>query len=102
MESPLINGQVSPWVQRIGEIVSPTIDANEVLAPIHDRMPVILPRSAYYLWLDPGIHAPKRLEPLLVPFPAEAMEAYPVSRLVNDPRNDVAECVKPLRENSGK
>jgi putative SOS response-associated peptidase YedK len=42
-----------------------------VLAPIHDRMPVILPRSAYDLWLDPSVHDPKRLEPLLVPFPAE-------------------------------
>jgi putative SOS response-associated peptidase YedK len=68
-------------------------DANEVLAPIHDRMPVILPRSSYDLWLNPGIHDPKRLEPLLVPSPTEQMEAYPVSRLVNDPGNDVAECI---------
>jgi putative SOS response-associated peptidase YedK len=74
-----------------------TTDANEVLAPIHDRMPVILPRSAYDLWLDPSVHDPKRLEPLLVPFPADQMEAYPVSRLVNDPGNDVPECMAPVR-----
>ena len=73
-----------------------TTDANEVLAPIHDRMPVILSRSAYDLWLDPGIHDPKRLEPLLVPIPAELMEAYPVSRLVNDPGKDVPECIQSI------
>jgi putative SOS response-associated peptidase YedK len=69
-------------------------DANEVLAPIHDRMPVILPRSAYDLWLDPAVHDPKRLEPLLMSFSAEAMEVYPVSRLVNHPGNDVPECIQ--------
>ncbi len=70
-----------------------TTGANEVLAPIHDRMPVIIPRSAYDLWLDPNMHDPKRLEPLLVPFPNDQMEAYPVSKLVNDPVNDVPECI---------
>ena len=73
-----------------------TTEANELLAPIHDRMPVILPRSAYDLWLDPGIHDPRRLEPLLVPFPADEMEAYPVSRVVNDPANEVPECIRPI------
>ena len=62
-----------------------TTDANEVLAPIHDRMPVIVPRSAYDLWLDPAVKDPNRLQPLLVPFPTDEMEAYPVSRLVNRP-----------------
>ncbi len=73
-----------------------TTDANELLAPIHDRIPVILPRAAYDLWLDPGVHDPKRLAPLLVPFPADEMEAYPVSRLVNDPENDVPACLQPI------
>lgn len=72
-----------------------TTDANELLAPIHDRMPVILTREHYDLWLDPEIHDPKKLLPLLVPFPADGMEAYPVSRLVNDPENDVPECIRP-------
>ena len=74
-----------------------TTDANEVLAPIHDRMPVILPRSAYDLWLDPRVHDPKRLQHLLVPFAADEMEAYPVSRLVNDPENDLPDCVQPIK-----
>ena len=73
-----------------------TTGANAVLAPIHDRMPVILPRSAFDLWLDPDMHDPKRLEPLLVPYSAEPMESYPVSRLVNDPVNDVPECIQPI------
>ena len=71
-----------------------TTDANEVLAPIHDRMPVIVPRSAYDLWLDLAVKDPKRLQPLLVPFPTDEMEVYPVSRLVNDPGNDVPECMR--------
>ncbi len=73
-----------------------TTGANTVLAPIHDRMPVILPRSAYGLWLDPGMHDPKQLEPLLVPYPDEPMESYPVSKLVNDPVNDVPECIRSI------
>lgn len=73
-----------------------TTNANEVLAPIHDRMPVILPRSGYDIWLDPSVHDPKQLEPLLSRFPADEMEAYPVNRLVNDPANDLPECISPL------
>jgi len=73
-----------------------TTDANELLAPIHDRMPVIIPKEHYDLWLDPAIHDLKRLEPLLVPFPADETEAYPVSRLVNDPQNDLPECIEPI------
>jgi putative SOS response-associated peptidase YedK len=73
-----------------------TTGANDLLAPIHDRMPVILSRDHYDLWLDPRIHDPKRLEPLLVPFPADEMEAYPVSRLVNDPTNDMPACTQPI------
>jgi putative SOS response-associated peptidase YedK len=71
-----------------------TTEANELMAPIHDRMPVIVPESAYDLWLDTVVKDPGKLQPLLVPFPAEEMEAYPVSTLVNNPRNDVEECMK--------
>jgi putative SOS response-associated peptidase YedK len=62
----------------------------------NDRVPVILSRSAYDLWLDPGIHDPNRLEPLLVPISAELIEAYQVGRLVNDTGNDVSECIRPI------
>jgi putative SOS response-associated peptidase YedK len=73
-----------------------TTEANELMAPIHDRMPVIVPRSAYDLWLDPAVKDPQRLQALLVPFPAGEMDAYPVSTLVNRPANDVAQCTEPV------
>jgi hypothetical protein len=49
------------------------------------------------LWLDPRVHDPKRLQHLLVPFAADEMEAYPVSRLVNDPENDLPDCIQPIK-----
>ncbi|QDV35659.1 SOS response-associated peptidase [Tautonia plasticadhaerens] len=72
-----------------------TGEPNEVVALIHDRMPVIVPESAYEHWLDPDVQDPKRLQGLLVPCPSEEMEAYPVSTLVNSPSNDVERCVEP-------
>ncbi len=72
-----------------------TIEPNELMAPIHNRMPVILPPTAYAQWLDPAPQTPDRLLPLLKPFPADAMTAHPVSALVNSPANDRAELVVP-------
>jgi putative SOS response-associated peptidase YedK len=60
-----------------------TTDANAVTAPIHDRMPVILPREAEDTWLQDGPLDPVMIEQLLRPYPAEEMEAYPVSTNVN-------------------
>lgn len=65
-----------------------TTEPNSLMAPIHDRMPVILPRRAYDRWLDPNEVRTGALQDLLVPYPAEEMMAYPVSRLVNSPSND--------------
>jgi len=72
-----------------------TCTANGVLAPIHDRMPVIVPREARDAWLAPGEDA-STLASVLRPYPDEALEAYAVSRLVNSPRNDAPECILPL------
>ena len=58
-------------------------------------MPVIVPSEHYDLWLNPAVHDPKLLEPLLVPFPGREMEAYEVGRHVNDPDNDDPECIRP-------
>jgi putative SOS response-associated peptidase YedK len=55
-----------------------TTDANELLRPINPRMPVILDRKDFELWLDPT--DPRRLRPLLKPYPAEKMVAEPVRR----------------------
>ena len=68
---------------------------NELMAKIHNRMPVILPAGPRDRWLDPAADEAE-LRGLLIPLPAEDLEAYEVSPLVNSPRNDSPECVKPL------
>ena len=73
-----------------------TTAANSVLAPIHDRMPVILPVGEYDRWLDPSLKNPDSLAPLLVPFPPEEMIAFPVNSRVNAPSNDDKGCIAPL------
>ena len=73
-----------------------TTVANAVLSTIHDRMPVILPRAEYARWLDPALQNTDSLAPLLAPFPAEDMLAFPVSPRVNIPTVDDQECMAPL------
>ena len=75
-----------------------TTDANERVAPIHDRMPAILAPPDYALWLDPAVHEPERLLPLLQPCPAGWIDLHPVSRRVNDVRCDDARLIEPERE----
>jgi len=69
---------------------------NELTAIIHNRMPVILHPREYAQWLDPQPQTPDQLKPLIKPFPAEFMNAYPVSQLVNTPANDTPELVLPV------
>lgn len=73
-----------------------TTTPNELLAEIHDRMAVILPRQAYADWLDPAERSPDELSRLLKPYPASEMTIYPVSTLVNSPKNDSPECITPM------
>jgi putative SOS response-associated peptidase YedK len=73
-----------------------TTEPNELMAPIHNRMPVILPQNTWSQWLDPAPQSPERLQTLLLPYPAAEMEAYPVSTLVNSPANDREECILPV------
>jgi len=65
-----------------------TTTANEALAPLHDRMPVILPESSWDAWLDPGFDNVGALKSFLGPCPADQLRAYPVSSRVNNVRND--------------
>jgi putative SOS response-associated peptidase YedK len=65
-----------------------TTTPNAVMAPIHNRMPVILPESAWEQWLDPDEQDVDALSKLLVPAPPELLEAYPVSTNVNSARNN--------------
>jgi putative SOS response-associated peptidase YedK len=73
-----------------------TTDPNELMTTIHNRMPVILNPANYDEWLDTAPRAPESLQPLIRPFPAEAMSAYPVSTMVNKPEVDRAELVVPV------
>ncbi len=65
-----------------------TATPNELLQPLHHRMAVILPPSAYDLWLDPSVQDVEQLQPLLRPYLVEEMTAYLVSTRVNNPAND--------------
>jgi putative SOS response-associated peptidase YedK len=73
-----------------------TTEPNELMATLHNRMPVILHSNTYTQWINPTPQSPDRLQNLLVPYPTEEMEAYPVSTLVNSPGNDRAECILPM------
>lgn len=73
-----------------------TGEPNELVGRIHDRMPVILPEDVWDTWLDPANTDVDALTKLLVPYPAELMEAYPVDTLVNSVQNDGPELIEPL------
>ncbi|HEX5079777.1 MAG TPA: SOS response-associated peptidase [Geminicoccaceae bacterium] len=70
-----------------------TCPANELVAPIHDRMPVILAPGDHGRWLDP---AATDAHSLLVPCPAAWLESFPVSPRVNDAKHDDADCIQPF------
>ena len=73
-----------------------TTEPNALMQTIHNRMQVILGSESYAQWLRPDEASAVQLLPLLKPYPAEEMIAYPVSRLVNSPANESPECVLPL------
>jgi putative SOS response-associated peptidase YedK len=71
-----------------------TTGPNRLMAPIHDRMPVILTPEAQELWLRPEPQEASVLQPLLVANEDEPLEAWEVARVVNSPTNDVPACVE--------
>lgn len=87
------------WTSKTGEEVRTctiiTTGANAIMEPIHDRMPVIIPQDRQDLWLDTTV-IPDEILGLIAPYPADEMELYPVSTIVNSPKNDSAECVARL------
>jgi putative SOS response-associated peptidase YedK len=72
-----------------------TTEPNELTREVHDRMPVILSPDDYERWLDPELKDVDGLRSMLVPYPATEMKAYPVSTLVNSPKNDSPKCIEP-------
>lgn len=87
------------------EITSFTVmvtSANEVVRPIHDRMPVILGPDDYLSWLgEAGAPSRTKLAIMLRPYPAELMRAYPVGRGVNSPANDSADLLEEVAQEPG-
>jgi putative SOS response-associated peptidase YedK len=101
-EDPLFSfaGLYNQWHNPGGVTVSTytiiTCEANPLVAPLHDRMPVILSRPGEDRWLDPNSVIPEDLKTILVPYPAGRMEAVPVSDLVNNPAADEERVIHPL------
>ena len=73
-----------------------TTEPNELMQPIHNRMPVIVHPEDYDLWLNPSLQQRDRLQPVLRPYETDAMQMYPVSKTVNSPRNESPACIEPL------
>lgn len=88
------------WRPPDGEVIESctilTTEPNELLRPIHNRMPVILASTAYDQWLDPTFQHGESLKALLRPYSSEELTAYPVGTLVNNPRHDVPQCLEPV------
>jgi putative SOS response-associated peptidase YedK len=87
------------WHGPGGEIVEScailTTDSNAELRPLHDRMPVLLAPADYARWLDPELHDPEALRPLLRPFPDDALELVAVGPRVNRVEFDDPACLAP-------
>jgi putative SOS response-associated peptidase YedK len=94
----MLAGLWDTWKPPEGEVVQSctiiTCSPNELLAQVHDRMPVILNGDSMWKWLQGS--NPEELHALLRPFPPELMSSYPVSRFVNSPDKDVRECILPV------
>jgi putative SOS response-associated peptidase YedK len=86
------------WTKEDGRETCPilTTEANDLVRPMHARMPVILPRGFHDDWLAPHADAAEWLQSALRPYPAEEMEAVPVSTWVNDARHEGLECIPPV------
>lgn len=69
---------------------------NTLTSAVHDRMPVLLDRESYDLWLDPSMTSVQVVSELLKPFDAQSMRCYPVSTRVNRVKNDDEECSRPV------
>ena len=73
-----------------------TTTPNDLMAAMHNRMPVVLPPEAWDRWLDPALEDPAELQGLLVPCPSEWLFAYPIAPLVNSVRNQGPALIVPL------
>jgi putative SOS response-associated peptidase YedK len=92
----LYNTWTSPEGTQVCTTTIITTEANEVVRPIHDRMPVIMQPGEYDLWLAPSVHEKDKLLPVLKPYPGKDLDLYEVSTKVNSPKNDSKENIERL------
>ncbi|MFZ5915305.1 MAG: SOS response-associated peptidase [Chloroflexota bacterium] len=89
------------WEGAEGALESCTIlttTPNDLMRPLHDRMPVILSPEHHDLWLDAAVQQTERLQPLLAPYSSQNMTAYPIGAWVNKPANEGPRCIEPLAQ----
>lgn len=86
----------SPGGEEVGSFTILTTEPNDFMRPLHDRMPVILGRKDYGLWLDNKMEDVAKLVPLLRPHLNNDLVAQPVSTRVNSPRNDDPACIQAI------
>lgn len=84
-----------PEGQRLESCTILTTAANALVAPYHDRMPVVIAPEDYARWLDPTLQEPESVTDLLAPPPEGALVATPLEPFVNDVRRDGPECLAP-------
>ena len=93
-------GRYSIWTSPAGVTMCTcaivTTEANELVKPFHDRMPVILPRNEEDLWLDPAVQDKEDLLSLLKPYDADAIETWEVTAKMNRPEYNSPENIKPV------
>jgi putative SOS response-associated peptidase YedK len=96
----LYNHWTSPEGKQVctGTII--TTEANDLVRPLHDRMPAITPPDKFDLWLDPTVREKEKLLPVLKPCPDDEIELYEVSAGVNSPKNDTADNIQRAGDSS--
>jgi putative SOS response-associated peptidase YedK len=94
-------GLYNTWTPREGQKICTstiiTTEANELMTPIHDRMPVITPEDRFETWLEPLERDKDTLKTILKPYPAEELEIYEVSSKVNSVKYNAPDIIRPVK-----
>ena len=97
MKDKSLFGMAGVYEEKTGTFAIITAAASALVRTVHHRMPVILERRHEALWLDPKFRDSETLLPLLRAYDSSLMHGYRVSDIVNDPKNDSPDCLKPPR-----
>jgi putative SOS response-associated peptidase YedK len=85
-----------PDGKRVESFTIITTEPNELVRPVHNRMPVILRPEDEEQWLDPARTSFTKAKSMLKPYPEELMDAHDVSPIVNSAKYDGPECIRPV------